>query len=96
MLAERMLKEGGRTDVDRVSFAFRLATAKEPSEVELLETLKALQAFRERYQGDREAALEFLSQGEHPRDETLDVADHAAHAAVASLIFSLDEVITKE
>ena len=96
MLAERMLKEGGRTDVDRVSFAFRLATAKEPSEVELLETLKALQAFRQRYQGDREAALEFLSQGEHPRDETLDVADHAAHAAVASLIFSLDEVITKE
>ncbi len=96
MLAERMLEEGGPTDVDRITFAFRLATAEAPSEVELRETLKVLRAFRERYQGDREAALEFLSQGEHPRDATLDVSDHAAHAAVASLILNLDEVVTKE
>ena len=95
MLAERMLREGGPTDVDRLTFAFRLATAQAPSEVELRETLKVLRAFRARYQADREAALEFLSQGEHPRDETLDVADHAAHAAAASLILNLDEVITK-
>ncbi len=95
MLAERMLREGGPTDADRLAFAFRLATAQAPSEIELRETLKVLRAFRARYQADREAALEFLSQGEHPRDETLDVADHAAHAAVASLILNLDEVITK-
>ena len=95
MLAERMLTEGGPTDADRLTFAFRLATAQAPSEVELRETLKVLRAFRARYQADRKAALEFLSQGEHPRDATLDVADHAAHAAVASLILNLDEVITK-
>ena len=95
MLAERMLREGGPTDADRLTFAFRLATAQAPSEVELRETLKVLRAFRERYQADREAALEFLGQGEHPRDATLDVADHAAHAAAASLILNLDEVITK-
>ncbi len=96
MLAERMLREGGKTDADRIAFAFRLATAQAPSGIELRETLKVLRAFRERYRADGEAALEFLSQGEHPRDETLDVGEHAAHAAAASLILNLDEVITKE
>ena len=96
MLAERMMTEGGLTSPDRVAFAFRLATAHQPTETKLNALLTALRGFRERYQGDREAALKLLSQGEHPRNETLDVADLAAHTAVASLIFNLDEVITKD
>jgi hypothetical protein len=37
-----------------------------------------------------------LSEGEHPRDETLDAAELAAYTAVASLILNLDETVTKE
>ena len=95
MLAERMLTEGGATAADRLGFAFRLATARRPSETELGVLLDSLEAFAERYRGDREAAARLLSYGEHPRDETLDVAELAAHAAVASLILNLDEVLTK-
>jgi len=96
MLAERMLTEGGKTDADRVAFAFRLATARGPSETEFGVLLKALRRFRERYRTDGAAALKLVSQGEHPRNETLNVAELAAHAVVARLIFNLDQVITKE
>ena len=95
MLAERMLTEGGATRAERLAFAFRLATAREPSEPELGVLLNSLENFDERYRRDREAATSLVSHGEHPRDEGLDVAQLAAHAAVASLILNLDEVITK-
>ena len=95
MLAERMLTEGGPTVADRLDFAFRLATARRPSEAEIGVLRSSLEAFRDRYRGDREAAIQLLSHGEHPRDESLDVAELAAHAAVASLILNLDEVMTQ-
>ena len=95
MLAERMLTEGGPTATDRLDFAFRLATARRPSETELGVLRNSLAAFGERYQGDRAAAIELLSHGDHPRNERLDVAELAAHAAVASLMLNLDEVLTK-
>jgi hypothetical protein len=43
-----------------------------------------------------EAARKLLSVGERPRDPSLDVAELAAYAGMASLILNLDEVITKE
>jgi hypothetical protein len=96
ILAERMLTEGGQTDADRVEFAFRLAAARRPSETELDVLLKSLRTFRERYRADGAAALKLVSQGEHPRNERLNVAELAAHAVVARLIFNLDQVVTKE
>ena len=95
MLAERMMTNGGATAAARIAYAFRLATARQPSDAEITVLLKSLQSYGMRFQWDREAALEFVSHGEHARDENLDVADLAAHAAVASLIFNLDEVVTK-
>ena len=96
MFAERMLTEGGTTDQDRIAYAFRLATAREPNETQFTVLLEELQSFRERYRTDEEAALKVLSQGEHPRNETLDVSELAAHAVVASLILNLDQVVTRE
>ena len=90
------MTEGGATPAARVAFAYRLATGRHPSDTDLNVLLKNLQWFREQYQADREAALKLLSQGEHPRREQLDVADLATHTMVASLIFNLDAVITKQ
>jgi hypothetical protein len=95
ILAERMMTEGGKTPADRVAFAFRLATARPPSVYESQLLVKSLRYFREEYQGDPAAARKLLSQGEHPRNDTLDVVELAATASVASLIFNLDEVLTK-
>jgi hypothetical protein len=37
-----------------------------------------------------------VNTGEWPRDKTLDVAEHAALAAMVNMILNLDEVITKD
>jgi hypothetical protein len=95
-LAERMLTEGGATASERLTFAFRLATARRPRPAELRVLCAGLEHHLGRYRGDRAAALELLGAGESPRDGRLDPGELAAYTAMASLILNLDEVITKE
>jgi hypothetical protein len=95
-LAERMLTEGGMTPAERLTFAFRLATARRPRPVELQILCAGLDEHRKRYRGDRPAALALLQAGEAPRDESLDAGELAAYTAMASLILNLDETITKD
>jgi len=94
MLAERMMQSDS-APAERLAYGFRLATARRPNETEAQVLLSSLNRFRDKYQGDPEAAGAYLESGEHARDESLPVAEHAAYAAVASLILNLDEVITK-
>jgi hypothetical protein len=96
LLAERMMKEGGSTPQQRVGYAFRLATSCTPRPREQQVLADSFHYHLDRYQTDREEALKLLSEGEHPRDETLDVRELAAYTAVASLILNLDETVTKE
>jgi hypothetical protein len=94
-LAERMLKEGGSSNVERVDFAFRLATARHPkaAEIAVLERIFARQ--REAFAKDNAAALKLLQVGESPRDERLPIPELAAWTMVASVILNLDESVTK-
>ena len=95
-LAERMMTEGGVTPEDRIAYAYRLATAHRPRPEAQAILVDGFQRHLGRYQADRAAALEFVSQGEHPRDETLDVAELASYTMVANLILNFDGTITKE
>ncbi len=94
-LAQRMMREGGKTPADRVAFAFRLATARQPSPQESGVLLDSFHYHLDNYQTDREAARKLISQGESRRDETLDERELAAYTAVASLILNVDETVTK-
>ena len=96
LFAERMMKEGGATPRERLSYGFRLATAREPADDERAILLQSFHRYSDRYQTDPDDAVEYLSTGEHPRDEALESTDLAAYAALASLILNLDETITKE
>jgi hypothetical protein len=96
LLAQRMLKEGGPTPADRITLAFRLATARRPRPTELKILLAGLEEHRAHYRSHREAARKLVQAGEARRDEKLDVSELAAYTAVASVILNLDEVITKE
>jgi hypothetical protein len=49
-----------------------------------------------RSQADGDAAKQLVSVGEHPRDESLDPAAHAALSSVCLAIFNLDEALTRE
>jgi hypothetical protein len=95
-LAERALKAGGACDEERLAFAFRLLTARRPSAAESEVLAGALERLRKRYAADREAADSVVKAGESPRDGSIDAAELAAWAGVASLILNLDETLTKE
>ncbi len=95
VLAERVIKEGGETLDDRITLAYRLLAGVRPKPA-ILEILK--QAFADEYpvfQQDHDRAAKLVSIGEAPRDQTLDVAEHAAMSVVTSMIMNLDETLTK-
>lgn len=93
-LAERMMHQA-KEPAGRLRFAFRLATAREPSKRELSILTRVLERQRSKYAADRPAALKLLRVGESPRDEALPAEEVAAYAIVASVILNLDEVVTK-
>jgi hypothetical protein len=95
-LAERVMKERRASQGERIDLAFRLTTARRPTPREAGLLQQALLSYLDEYRNDPEAARKFLSQGESPRDEELDVSELAAYSAVASLILNMDETITKE
>ena len=95
-LAERMIREGGADPDARIARAYQLLLAREPREAERKALRGSYQHYLERFQGDPAAALELLSEGESPRDASLDPAEHAAATTVASLILNLDETVTKQ
>ena len=96
LLGERMITEGGTTPEERISFGYRLATAREPAAEETRVLVDGLHHHLDRYQTDRKAALKLLSEGEYPRNQTLEVAELASYTTLASLILNLDETITKQ
>src|SRR5262249_4320176 len=96
MLAERMVREGGTTSEERIAFAFRLITARQPRPFELRILHHGFLEHAARFRSDPNAALKLLSTGEHRRDAGLEPSELAAYAAIAGLILNLDEAITKE
>ncbi len=91
LLAERMLREGGSTDKERVSWGFRALTARSPSDIER-DALLALLT-EERQSTSIAAARQLLASGEHPRDPSLPVREVAALTTVASTILNHDATI---
>jgi hypothetical protein len=95
VLAQRMMKEGGTAPQDRVAYAFRLATSRPPTRAESQILTQALTTELETFKTNREAALKYVSHGESPRDERLDVSELAAYTSVASLILNQSQTIVK-
>jgi mono/diheme cytochrome c family protein len=94
-LAERVLLEAGSSPSERIAYAFRLATARRPSERELAVLERIYQEQLRTYQQNPEAAAKLLSVGESPRNGQLDPIELAAWSMVASVILNLDEAVTK-
>jgi hypothetical protein len=95
-LAQRTMLEAGKDEKNRIVYAFRLATARVPSGKEIDVLRKVYKGRLDTYQKNRSAALKFVSVGESWRDKQLDVAELAAWTTVTSVIFNLDETISKQ
>ena len=96
MLAERILREGGGTIDEQITYGFRLATGRIPTHDEMKLLRVAQNTFQKRFSGDRWSAEELLTVGECPHDQTMDAKELATMTMVASTIMNLDETITKE
>ncbi len=95
-LAQRMMLEGGASPGERIGFAYRLATGRQPDARRKAILLESYRHYLANYEKNRKAALQLVIQGERPRNPELDLAELASYTTVASLILNLDETISKE
>jgi len=93
--AASIIREGGSTDRDRLTWAFRRALSRPPTdeEVEVLAGLRERQA--RRYSKDETAAKALLSTGDSPLPEDVPPAEVAAWTSVARVLLNLHETITR-
>ncbi len=95
VLAEKAMKAAANTD-GRLAFVFRRVLCRRPTDYDMT----ALRRMHERqlaaYRTDAEAAKQLVSVGESSRDDSLDLAEHAALSSVCLGMFNLDEALTRE
>ncbi|HTI70559.1 MAG TPA: PSD1 and planctomycete cytochrome C domain-containing protein [Candidatus Limnocylindria bacterium] len=97
-LARRVLQEGGATDRDRASYAFRLCTARSPKPLEVQEILTLLASSKQRagegwINPQQIAALDENQLQAIPGHAT--PTELAAWAVVSRVLLNLDETLTK-
>jgi mono/diheme cytochrome c family protein len=98
-LARKVLAEGGKSDDDRIAYAFRRALSRTPTEGETKELLSLLDKERQRFAGGwlnpNEVAI---GKSEPPGDIPAGATptDLASYTVVSRVLLNLDETITKE
>ena len=95
-MAGRMMREGGASPDERIAYGFRLALARPPTDSERAPLRRAFDQFEDHFAIDPDEAVMYLREGDSPADPDLEPVELAAYASVASLIFNLDEAVTKE
>ncbi len=92
--AQRVLKEGGSDDAARLTFAWRLALARPPSDAERAILTRTLQQQLTTYRNDKEAAKKLVSVGDLPRPADANDSELAAWTALSNVLLNLNETIT--
>ena len=96
MLAERMIQEGGDHPEEQLTFGFRALTGRSPKPKEVQLIARMYEEEIARFTAAPQRAKAYLSTGEYPRDEALDVVQLASLATVANAIMNTDEAYTKK
>jgi hypothetical protein len=91
--AQRILAEGGPTDGERLTFAWRWAVGRTPTPSESNIVLEALQKHRARFQTTPEDASKLITFGESKPAADLTPTELAAWTLTANLLLNLDEAL---
>ena len=94
-IAQRMLKEGGASAEQRVSWAFRLVTGRAPNAEEAPVLVALLAEQRALFAADPAAAPKLLAVGEAKSDPSLDPNDVAAGTVLALALLNHDAAVTR-
>ncbi|MCG8584543.1 MAG: DUF1549 and DUF1553 domain-containing protein, partial [Pirellulales bacterium] len=93
--AERILREGGSTEAERIDFACREALSRKPTSAEIAVVSDLRKASEARYAGDSKAASQLIAVGDTPVPADLKPTELAAWTMVARAILNLNETITR-
>jgi hypothetical protein len=93
--AQRILKEGGASDAERITFAWRSVVGRVPSPGESAIVLDALAKHRVRFQAEPGDASKLISFGESKPAAELPPPELAAWTLTANLLLNLDEALTQ-
>jgi hypothetical protein len=96
VLAERAMKSGGATPAERIAFMFRTVLSRPPKDSEVSILTGRYEKLRTALKENQEAAAKLVKVGESIPDASLDSAEVAALANIATVILNLDETLTKE
>lgn len=80
---------------EKVILAFRKIISRQPTQKEVDILLQGYQEEHDRFEKDPEAAKKFLMVGEYPQNKSLDQVECAAMMHVVTIIYNLDEAISK-
>lgn len=94
VLGQRMMKEGGSTAAQRLSWGFSNATLREPTDQELAVLQKSFARHLATYRAAPQEAAKLIDAGDSPV-ATLDPIELAAYTVCANVILNLDEIITR-
>ena len=94
-LAERLLKDGERTDRQRLEKIFSLALIRKPTKQEEAVLLGHLAEQRKRYQDDEKSALKLLSTGVKTVDKSIKPSELAAWTSVSRAMLNLYETTAR-
>jgi len=97
-LARRILEEGGKTDAERITYAFRRTLARKPSPDEITELTTLIEKQKKRIADGWVNPLEVATgKNEKPTlPEGTTPTQLAAYTVVSRVLLNLDETITKE
>ena len=93
--AEKIIKKGGNQDQAKISWAWRTATSRKPSQEEIQIVNDVLNQNRKRYSQDQEAAENLIGFGESEPDANIQSPELASWTLTANMILNLDEVVNK-
>lgn len=98
-LARKTLAEGGKTDADKINFAFRRTLSRPPTDSERKELLSLLEQ-QQKHIGEGWVNATELANGKNVAPEKLPQGvtptQLAAYTVVSRVLLNLDETITKE
>lgn len=95
VLAERLIKEGGKQPEDRIRYLSELVLSHDPSPQMAAVLEHSLNQMEQHYATDPAAARDLTAVGEKPRDPAIPPSELAAWTVVVSEVMNLDETLNK-
>jgi len=94
VLAERLSLERG-TSQDKITEAFRRIVCRKPTDKELKTLVDYYNEQLEQFTGRKLDATKTLAEGEYPHEKNVDANSAAALMKLITVIYNLEEAITK-